>query len=31
MYVIVTLKDVVKRIIILYYYNCFKFLIKEKC
>ncbi len=30
MYIIITLKDVIKRIIILYYYNYFNFLIKEK-
>ncbi len=30
-YVIIILKDVIKRIIILYYYNYFNFLIKEKC
>ncbi len=32
MYVIINLKDVIKRIIMLYYCNCFNFLIeKEKC
>jgi len=29
-YIIVILKDVIKRIIMLYYYNYFSFLIKEK-
>ncbi len=31
MYIIVTLKDVIKRIIMLYYCNYFSFLTEEKC
>ncbi len=31
MYITVALKDIIKRIIMLYYCNCFNFLTEEKC